>query len=650
MPLDVIFEVLSHLDPLDLLHLARTTKNFRVLLMNRRNAAYWKAAWRNVDGLPECPEGMSHPALTNFLFCSNCHVCFAINSQWMMWDHTARYCRKCKRNIYASHKLFPSQRSSIWQVFDDQGLEVLPTLQEIMLYRVCEVWTKHNFGEDGQIYPHDGVIFFQDVEDLRCKVSSMSVEARTAYIVDQVHARDQWREHSYRFQKWYETRKMIRSTEMYTLRASRYDDVLAKLQETGWGEEVANMTYSERRKFRSLSAVRQPRALTDRSWKLAAPSIIKIMQAIRARRLQMLEHRNSLRERLEALDRSLLGLSLKVCPAQLAELQTSRGIARIREIARDPQSEIGEYQYSQFMEKIGSIETIATGWTNRDVNLCALVSQKVSERHLHCDAAVEPLSLAVAALYRCKTRPHLGHVYPPIHACKHYPQLTESDSCGTRPVEIAGKRFRDPTSFVPAFEELVPIIEKCGFSPARATIANMNNSQVRLACTRCWSLPRPVLPVMSWFAAFVHCRPASSACSIGDLCQLIASDGLKAAIIEAEQVYVENSRSRSLHFNEYSCLHCSQPSAREQSMQYIVEHVRSMHRIIEPRNGEAYWPVWETAECYDALVYLVPAKYWGTNKEFLDPQNLAPKVYFKSDDSVPCPDAEDASACTRLQE
>ena len=82
----------------------------------------------------------------------------------------------------------------------------------------------------------------------------------------------------------------------------------------------------------------------------------------------------------------------------------------------------------------------------------------------------------------------------------------------------------------------------------------------------------------------------------------------------------------------------------------LETNLRYRHEITEPREGEAYWPVWETAGCYDALVYVVPAKNWGTNKEFLDPQDYAPKIYFRSDDSVPCPDAGDASACTRLQE
>lgn len=67
-------QIFSHLEPIDLLHLARTNKSFRALLVSRRSTALWRAARRNIPDLPECPEDISEPALANLLFLSNCHV------------------------------------------------------------------------------------------------------------------------------------------------------------------------------------------------------------------------------------------------------------------------------------------------------------------------------------------------------------------------------------------------------------------------------------------------------------------------------------------------------------------------------------------------------------------------------------------------
>ncbi|KAG5644160.1 hypothetical protein DXG03_009055 [Asterophora parasitica] len=55
LPIDVLFEVFGHLHPYDLLKLARMTKEFRRLLMQKSAKSAWKAALDQVVGLPACP-------------------------------------------------------------------------------------------------------------------------------------------------------------------------------------------------------------------------------------------------------------------------------------------------------------------------------------------------------------------------------------------------------------------------------------------------------------------------------------------------------------------------------------------------------------------------------------------------------------------
>ena len=96
MPLDVLIEVrrscLLHrsgegellqyptqifhfLHPRDLLNLARTSKDFRALLMDRKSAPWWRATRSQIEGLPPCPKTLSEPAYANLLFFNHCHVC-----------------------------------------------------------------------------------------------------------------------------------------------------------------------------------------------------------------------------------------------------------------------------------------------------------------------------------------------------------------------------------------------------------------------------------------------------------------------------------------------------------------------------------------------------------------------------------------------
>jgi len=93
MPLDILFEVgatlhrtnglmftmippqiFGHLNPLDLLHLARTTKDLRAILMKRSSISIWKHARSHFDDLPECPSDLSEPQYAEFLFGKACTV------------------------------------------------------------------------------------------------------------------------------------------------------------------------------------------------------------------------------------------------------------------------------------------------------------------------------------------------------------------------------------------------------------------------------------------------------------------------------------------------------------------------------------------------------------------------------------------------
>ncbi|KAF8959596.1 hypothetical protein BDZ97DRAFT_1666979 [Flammula alnicola] len=74
MPLDVLYEIFGLLNPIDVLHLARTTKALRGILMTRSAVFVWKLARSNIEGLPLCPDDLTEPQYANLLFTDNCHV------------------------------------------------------------------------------------------------------------------------------------------------------------------------------------------------------------------------------------------------------------------------------------------------------------------------------------------------------------------------------------------------------------------------------------------------------------------------------------------------------------------------------------------------------------------------------------------------
>ncbi|KIY61089.1 hypothetical protein CYLTODRAFT_247073 [Cylindrobasidium torrendii FP15055 ss-10] len=51
MPVELLYAILCHLTPLDLLHLARTSKDLRALLLSRHSSDVWVAARESFSGI-----------------------------------------------------------------------------------------------------------------------------------------------------------------------------------------------------------------------------------------------------------------------------------------------------------------------------------------------------------------------------------------------------------------------------------------------------------------------------------------------------------------------------------------------------------------------------------------------------------------------
>ncbi|TFY72723.1 hypothetical protein EVG20_g312 [Dentipellis fragilis] len=100
MPLDVLYEILCLLTSADLMHLARTRKDIRAVLMSRKSSFAWRAARINTPGpaVPEPPEGMCEPSWANLLFgdthCSKCDKDY-ISKFCITFEFRRRLCDAC---------------------------------------------------------------------------------------------------------------------------------------------------------------------------------------------------------------------------------------------------------------------------------------------------------------------------------------------------------------------------------------------------------------------------------------------------------------------------------------------------------------------------------------------------------------------------
>ncbi|KAI0744179.1 hypothetical protein C8Q80DRAFT_1185455 [Daedaleopsis nitida] len=90
MPLDILFEIFHWvLHPSALLHLARTSKGLRELLMCPKAAPIWERARE------------SAPAFANLLFSEHCHNCLETGADVKpYWCLFVRYCDACMEMMW----------------------------------------------------------------------------------------------------------------------------------------------------------------------------------------------------------------------------------------------------------------------------------------------------------------------------------------------------------------------------------------------------------------------------------------------------------------------------------------------------------------------------------------------------------------------
>ncbi|KAF9007559.1 hypothetical protein BDQ17DRAFT_1238061, partial [Cyathus striatus] len=72
--LDILYEIFCYLHPQDVLHLSRTTKQLRGILMTKNARFVWKAAFSTARGLPQCPSDLTEPQYASLAFDEHCHV------------------------------------------------------------------------------------------------------------------------------------------------------------------------------------------------------------------------------------------------------------------------------------------------------------------------------------------------------------------------------------------------------------------------------------------------------------------------------------------------------------------------------------------------------------------------------------------------
>ncbi|KAF5329362.1 hypothetical protein D9619_009185 [Psilocybe cf. subviscida] len=261
LPLDILFEIFKLLMPTDILHLTRTTKALRAVLLHRSAMTVWKETLKQIDDFPKCPDDISLPYWTSLIFDTFCHNCLARNTSSVNFIFRIRCCNKWAKSILVPLSRYPRECDLI--------AKAVP----------CDAW---NDGFGQQALRTDVDAFLAKWKN-RSNLGDQLVEERAAAAKRKEMGKE--------VRKWYDKRGDQRAEEISTIRKERARDIRHKLKDLGFETELTFLLrfYSVCLidplpygiSFSEHPHVKQPKPLTDHIWKNIEPDMVELMHKMR---------------------------------------------------------------------------------------------------------------------------------------------------------------------------------------------------------------------------------------------------------------------------------------------------------------------------------------------------------------------------------
>ncbi|KAK7452728.1 hypothetical protein VKT23_012129 [Stygiomarasmius scandens] len=307
MPLDVLFEIFSYLEPLDILHLARTSYELRDLLMDRASASVWRAAHCNINGLPPLPFDLDEPQYASLCFDNYCHVC-TVHSSHSLPESTLRsiavHATSLRTNFMAvsntvlqelhqnrvralyhpprllihSSLVSASDLVGVWRTTYARTFSVFELVKDYVPYMSVTPWRGPWRGEDKVYYPPVVRKFRREFK--KVEKDSIQLEAWVREKKEQYHL---LMEHVEQCTQWCKSRHEERKAELDLVRRRRKEEIIKRLKDLGWSDELEHVPDAE---FSSHKLVHQSKDLTEKGWKSISGPLVAYLAAHMQSRLE----------------------------------------------------------------------------------------------------------------------------------------------------------------------------------------------------------------------------------------------------------------------------------------------------------------------------------------------------------------------------
>ncbi|KAJ3476781.1 hypothetical protein NLI96_g10924 [Meripilus lineatus] len=584
MPLDILFEICCHLNPLDVLNLARTNKAFRTLLMNRVNVSFWTVARRNVEGLPECPSYLSEPAYANLVFCSHCHVCLKSNVRTIYWRARARYCLHCRETAMETNRYGAGVPT---------GLDIakfVPFMEVIFTKYTCSAARKDDMVAIGSKYAT-----FKDTKERGMWLNErralttqiLEVEGSTFFCMQQSpHRRCQ---HSAKCVIWENAKKATRGRELVEIKKARYEAILGKLRALpDWEIEVEKLVKDSYSPLKRDPLIRQPKLLTEAGWLAVRYVLMPYMEKARHDRLHEIRIR-VMKQRCYHLQEAVVSFRKSALTKFFPTLQDFATCPEVRAII-DVDSDINIDQES-FEPLRPLVWDIVARWKEKQT---AVLLEHIRSR-LKSDEDCNVEFLATYFGLTCWGCSREIHSYPNIlwHHCVGYSTYPSSNDYKSY-VEFAySSRAWDVSNFRFERPDIVnSIITACGMD-FRTVSQEELDMQNPILVGRYDSEPG-IKVVASWRAA-IALALSIFVYRIGEWQWRLATSEEKISVAPLQSASELITQKAIEDGACWDCAHCLEGFVKRRTAGYnltksqVLDHVHTKHNIESPKEEEDYF-------------------------------------------------------------
>ncbi|TDL24873.1 hypothetical protein BD410DRAFT_744574 [Rickenella mellea] len=251
MPVDIFIEVASHLAPLDLLHMAQSSKQLRQNLMSKHSKPIWRTA-RDSLGMPDCPPDMSEPQYAQFIFTKNCYVCDKVTVQTIEYALRVRLCKRCfKIHLVRGPRILKSFGKRY--VTDEAIYNLLPSYKGIKSTTDFKHWRYY-------------MPYFLPL--VKKYVAFTSESERNTFCAERNQAVAEIYTNGPKLERWHDEFQARKRAADQLLAKNRENDIKARLKGLGYTDEDLHI-YD--RRWDNL--IDRPCELNPRIWKSILPKL-----------------------------------------------------------------------------------------------------------------------------------------------------------------------------------------------------------------------------------------------------------------------------------------------------------------------------------------------------------------------------------------